>query len=67
MQQPERRSVSVVALESLTWRALVQGALGGGARIEDLARQLGLPAATISGALEGLLGKGLGGRTAVSM
>ena len=63
MQQPTRSGVSVVALESLTWRALMQSAPRGGAGIEELARQLGLPAATIREALAGLLGKGLVRRT----
>ncbi len=63
MQPPEQRGVSVVALEALTWRALRQGAPGAGAGIEELARRLGLPAATIREALAGLLGKGLVRRT----
>ena len=66
MYQPKRMGVSVVALESVTWRALVLAPPPGAARIEDLARQLGLPVVTIAGALAGLLSKGLVRRTAGS-
>ncbi len=59
MDRGDRTAVSVVALESLTWRALAQRSPSGGLHSEELAQVMGLPVALLEPALRGLLAKGL--------